>query len=510
MATPTNRRRSSQNSTSGPSSPISSTPRISAEEQSRVREHPPGITSQSPTPISSVQNLHPRSPRNPVISAPSYSLHRRRPKTNTAPVSAAFPIDFHTLDYVTPCDENLMCAICHSPFVNPIRLRCDHLFCRECLSTALENQPKEAQSCPSCRAVMEDDLSLPMPRVVLRMLEELKVKCPNQTIGCQDVVARGFVEHHVEKYCEFEKLDCPLEGCSLKTRRRDVNRGCLHTTVNCHDCSEAMMEKDIERHQLEQCRGIISCPHCNSNSMRCDLPDHVENCPEALLPCSASAYGCTHLSKRTGLDQHLTSCPLAKLGPFLQAQKERLDEHEAALKIYQHRNEILESAMSSIQATLGTGAAMGSTLLDTSLAASPISLLSLSQPTATATSAASDNPPFDSATHHLLSLHESLREEVDRVSTALSELDAKTSMMLMNESLRAKEDMAHTNAAVNAIRMQLHWLISARLQTQTRGSNGAPVGGSSGSPRGGLGGATGSPALPVRRMSDAMRQETKL
>ena len=348
-----------------------------------------------------------------------------------------------------------------------------------------------------------------MPRVVLRMLEELKVKCPNNNLGCKDIVARGFVEHHVEKYCGFEEVHCRSDECSLKTRRRDFGRGCLHTTVTCHDCLQAMMEMDVEQHQKNRCGGIVVCPHCNGEHMRRELPEHIEECPEALLPCSANAYGCTHLSKRTELDRHLTSCPLAKLGPFLQTQKERLEEHDAALKYYQHKTEILESGMTSIHATLGTSAVIGSTLLDTNLANSPTSLLNLSTPTAA--SAVPDNPPFDSATHHLLSLHETLREEVDRVSAALSELDAKTSMMLMNESLRAKEDMAHTNAAVNAIRMQLHWLMSARLQTQTRASNGAPpVAGSSGSPRGGLGGAGGGPALPVRRLSDVMRQETKL
>ena len=507
MATSDNRRRPSQTtqaSRSGPSSPSPSSP---AQELSLTRELAGGDANQSLTPILHLQNTHTRSPLRSTSSPSPYNSPARRP-TLTFPVSGASPVDLHTLDYVTPCDENLMCPICHSPFVNPVRLRCDHLFCRECLSTALGNQLKDTHSCPSCRAVMEDDSGLPMPRVVLRMLEELKVKCPNQFWGCQDVVARGFIEHHVEKYCGFEEVDCSLDGCSLKIRRREVDRGCLHTTVKCHHCPEAMMEKDIERHQLEQCRGTLLCPHCNSEQMRCKLTNHVEECPDALLPCSASAYGCTHLSKRTELDQHLTSCPLAKLGPFLQAQNERLEKHGAALKYYQHKTEILESAMSSIHATLGTSAAIGSTLLDTSLAASPTSLLNISPPTAV--SAVSDNPPFDSATHHLLSLHESLREEVDRVSAALSELDAKSSMLLMNESLRAKEDMAHTNAAVNAIRMQLHWLMSARLQTQSRASNGAAVAGSSGSPRGGLGGPGGGPGLPVRRLSDVMRQETKL
>ena len=354
---------------------------------------------------------------------------------------------------------------------------------------------------------MDNGSIFPTPRVVLRMLEELKVKCPNYTLGCPDVVARGFVQHHVEKYCEYEEVDCPADGCSLKIPRKESHSGCLHTRVTCHDCAEIVMEKDIDAHHSGQCRGITSCPHCESEEIGSDLGAHIEHCPEALSPCPTRKYGCTHLCKRSDLEEHLASCALAKLGPFLEAQNERLQAHDAALKHLQYKNEILESGMSSIQATLGTSAVIGPALLDPSLTASPASLMSF---TTAAATAGSDNPPFDSATHHLLSLHESLREEVDRVSAALSELDAKSSMLLMNESLRVKEDMAHTNAAVNAIRMQLHWLMSARLQTQSRTPSSAPVAGPSGNPRGAAGGATGGPGLPVRRLSDVTRQETKL
>ena len=72
-------------------------------------------------------------------------------------------------------------------------------------------------------------------------------------------------------------------------------------------------------------------------------------------------------------------------------------------------------------------------------------------------------PPFDSQIHHLLTLHDSLREEVSRITNALTELDGRTNMMVINESQRVKDEMLHTNAAINSMRMQLHWLMSATL-----------------------------------------------
>lgn len=74
-----------------------------------------------------------------------------------------------------------------------------------------------------------------------------------------------------------------------------------------------------------------------------------------------------------------------------------------------------------------------------------------------------------SPTQHLLSLHESLRDEVTRIAGALHELDGRHSMLMLNENLRLKEDMAFLNAQVSGLGRQVGWLTSA---TVSRG-NGA-------------------------------------
>ena len=102
-------------------------------------------------------------------------------------------------------------------------------------------------------------------------------------------------------------------------------------------------------------------------------------------------------------------------------------------------------------------------------------------------------------------------------------------MMIINENQRVKDEMLHTNAAINSMRMQLHWLTSARLQAQNRsggpGSSSA-VGSSSASRASGNGSGSGSGSggagaggsssgggvtlNPIRRLSDSYRQDTKL
>jgi len=114
-----------------------------------------------------------------------------------------------------------------------------------------------------------------------------------------------------------------------------------------------------------------------------------------------------------------------------------------------------------------------------------------------------DLPPFSSPTHHLLSLHESLRTEVDHLTANFSDLEAKQSMMLMNESLRTNEELAGIRAAIGAIRMQVQWLMSQRLQSSHQAARPNAVAGPS---RGG--GSSSASASTVRRLSGKLIPET--
>ncbi|KAI9773987.1 MAG: hypothetical protein M1839_001938 [Geoglossum umbratile] len=124
-----------------------------------------------------------------------------------------------------------------------------------------------------------------------------------------------------------------------------------------------------------------------------------------------------------------------------------------------------------------------------------------------------DMPPFSSPTHHLLSLHESLRTEVDHLAANLSDLEAKQSMMLMNESLRTNEELAGVRAAIGAIRMQVQWLMSQRLQSGRQPARpGAVAGPSRGGPGGGSHNASTSAArrLSGKEISRANGMATRL
>ncbi|CBF86306.1 hypothetical protein AN2168.2 [Aspergillus nidulans FGSC A4] len=416
-------------------------------------------------------------------------------------------IDLRGLEYISDYDDHLMCPICHCPFIRPVRLGCDHVFCQTCLNFAIRTfaPGRDDFTCPTCRTPTRD-VYLNVPRLLNNMCDDLPVRCPFSPEGCKEVVPRGHIQSHADKYCRYKLMDCPSPSCDEKTRKKDLSpeNKCMHELHKCLRCDADIMEQDYE-----------------VTVFRKALREHIDSCPEAVHPCAASKYGCSIRMKRAELGTHEQSCPLISIGPYFEAQNARLDSMELTVRHLQQRNEILDDGLASIR----------STLVESSRAFSAHHSNSNNDETASSSSAVADttNPssaiPTDAeastssltnATTYLLSLHESLREEVAQLSHAITDLDARASMAIMNECLRLKEDMAHTNAAVGSIRMQVQWLMNPRLHQGQRTQNNSEARGGTHSAAGaGASSSSSGPApgyglLRPRRLSDTGREGTKL
>lgn len=234
-------------------------------------------------------------------------------------------------------------------------------------------------------------------------------------------------------------------------------------------------------------------------------------------------------------------CPMATMAPHFRDQQARIERSEARLEPLTRKVGILEDGLSNITNMLYPANANDSSFpvtnpLDPNSSESfpstsliptpdfrlpPASFPPVQQNDSSQASFNSSNqPPFDSQIHHLLTLHDSLAEEVSRITNALTELEGRTNMMVFNESQRVKDEMLHTNAAINGMRMQLHWLMSATLHQRTSSSagsstvrpgpsTGASASGSSAT-QGARSGASATFHAPLRRLSDSTRQDTKL
>lgn len=296
----------------------------------------------------------------------------------------------------------------------------------------------------------------------------------------------------------------------------------------------------IQTHiQEELCPSLkTNCPDCNESVFFTALQEHIQRCPDAIRECPASKYGCPVKLKQADISDHEHSCPLITLGPYLETQSSRMDSMDTTIKQLQQRNEVLEDGIANIRSTLSQGNNGYSATESDSPSATPINTSRPSSPPqsmrASVQTENASNLSSSTATTYLLSLHESLREEVAQLSGAITDLDARASMAIMSESLRIKEDMAHTNATLNSVRMQVHWLMNPRLHHQGQRATAVPANGSSANtgtslnppasnaarrntaaepPVAGPSNSNPTPNAPIlggRRLSDSGREGTKL
>lgn len=152
-------------------------------------------------------------------------------------------VDLRALDFTEAPNESLVCTICAAPFITPMELGCEHIFCEDCIYEHLSCGIQSASSCPKCRRPVET--LKPVARLLNQLLDELEAECPNKNVGCLQPLKRYTVNDHVNKYCQYEDLRCPKSNCSGQIQRRFLDRGCLHTHIECEVCNDLVMEKDL-------------------------------------------------------------------------------------------------------------------------------------------------------------------------------------------------------------------------------------------------------------------------
>lgn len=132
--------------------------------------------------------------------------------------------------FVDSVPDDLQCGICFSAAVDPVVTEeCGHLFCRECIQTALERK----KECPI------DRLPLTMNDVrkdirALRKIQSLTVQCYNNKAGCSWVGAYSDLDRHADR-CELATVKCPfsVHGCEAIVSRKTLPEH-MSTNMNAH------------------------------------------------------------------------------------------------------------------------------------------------------------------------------------------------------------------------------------------------------------------------------------
>lgn len=215
----------------------------------------------------------------------------------------------------------------------------------------------------------------------------------------------------------------------------------------------------LQAHE-NQCPQIIAqCPHCAGEFTRSTIASHSFSCPAAIIPCPASDIGCPYSGPRGEAPEHVSVCAFTLLRPVLQTHAERLSTLELENRALRKKIDILLPPRNS------------------HLSEAPVVTV------------------FDDQTIQLLTEQEHLRSDIEILNASLGEMEIKQSMLLMNETLRTKEEMAGIRAAINGIRMQIHWLLTVKMHSAgTRN-------GETGQAAGGGGSGAGTGVVPVRRVA---------
>lgn len=205
-------------------------------------------------------------------------------------------VDLRALDYVDTPDENLICAICASAFVQPMELGCGHSFCTDCIFQHFQSGIQNSRRCPKCREEVE--VISPVSTILSHLLDELEVECPNRDSGCSMHVKRYVVQDHVKQYCLFTEIPCSSQDCDLLIERRFAGEDCLHSYVECEDCLEQIMEKDLH----------VSSPVSYRSSSGWDvLPGVLLNFP-ALKARTSWSYSILVSSKCSDATIYFSNC----------------------------------------------------------------------------------------------------------------------------------------------------------------------------------------------------------
>ncbi|KAK6531813.1 hypothetical protein TWF694_002980 [Orbilia ellipsospora] len=390
-------------------------------------------------------------------------------------------VDLRALDYLASPSANLLCPICHSPLITPVQTRCLHTFCSACISLSLER----SLTCPVDRKDLSHDDVTPAPIMITNLVNDLVVLCPNRERGCGASCARWLVESHVREDCGYALVKCAKDGCDGMVERKDVEEECVHEEVGCQFCELSVRRLDLDSHHRECPKLSSECPHCAESFLNPDLSIHIADCPAEIIDCPASHFGCPYTSPRSDIDAHTSNCHFVALTPILQLHTERITTLELENRTIRQKLELLTPPRP------------------------------LPTPSSSTTISSSSNPPANDGsstnrdmtsemqdyTYHLYSEYEQLRADVERLNAQIRELDVKQDMARINEGLRYNDEMTGMRAAMNGLRMQLHWLVASRRETGA-GSGGAGGGAS----RSVAGGSAGD----GRRMSDSVRQVMKL
>ncbi|XP_069762494.1 RING finger protein 151 [Narcine bancroftii] len=179
--------------------------------------------------------------------------------------------------FVNAPDPELICTVCHGVLKDPVELRCQHVFCKSCISIWLARK----WECPYCRKKVKGVTRSVIP-MIHNMIGRLIMKCENKGYGCRCTFPLEQRKIH-KATCEFRIVSCKYEGCATEMFHKNITAHeqiCEHWKEPCrmgcgvqltwnqleeHNCYRDMKKKYKEKISVLKMR--LSCMYCRLKSV---------------------------------------------------------------------------------------------------------------------------------------------------------------------------------------------------------------------------------------------------
>ena len=154
--------------------------------------------------------------------------------------------------------ESLTCPIGHGIFNDPHTDPCGHTFCRGCILQSLEVNGY----CPISKVDIYME-SLEKNENIGGWISSLECKCRNFEEGCPWNGIVSNLADHIEIKCEYEEVQCSIQGCTKMIQRRDKSsheNSCVYIKYPCNQCQKPIEKFRTVFHKASECLETeISC-----------------------------------------------------------------------------------------------------------------------------------------------------------------------------------------------------------------------------------------------------------